>query len=172
MVCCGISHTKVIFLAESALVTLNGDYVLDPRSPSHKWQLNLSHNAKNDSTYPRTRNLPQFLFILDGLDPNTSNVQDTNHPFRDGLSPRQAIFKLFRRAGPLVSIRVGVEIGIGPPTTVVEYWNAKDAEYATKHLPYLHRSMKGMRPFILRTFDPCKLYCAVSSPAHRNLSMI
>ena len=69
----------------------------------------------------------------------------------------QALFGLFREAGPIVSIRRKVNLGLTHPTVVVEYWQKKPAMRAQGTL--LRQS--GTQPATLHFFDPCALFCAV-----------
>ena len=82
-----------------------------------------------------------------------------NHPLL--LCTAQKVFQWFRHAGPLVSVRVNVDIGFPERTCILEYWEEEDAQYARTHCHTLHSSLKGMQPFTLRTFNPATLLCSV-----------
>lgn len=130
-----------------ALATLQ-DALVPGVSPP--WRLSLTYSSELKSSLPQERLFPQFI---------KSAV--TPHPALDDANP-QTLFRIFRNAGPLVSVRVGVNVGYPQPSAVVEYWNEEHANYARKQKQSLHETTRDSPPFLLRTFDPCNLYCAVS----------
>lgn len=129
-----------------ALATLQ-DAVVPAVTPI--WRLSLSHSPDLVNVLPHWHEplFPQFI----------KNV-NTPYPLLHEASP-QTLFKVFRDAGPLVSIRVGEDVGYAQSATVIEFWDDKHANVARNKNPALQENIP---PFTLRTFNPCKLYCAVS----------
>lgn len=83
------------------------------------------------------------------------------HPTQQASA--QDIFTWFRRAGPLVSVRVNEDLGWPHPTCVLQYWQIPHAQYARLNCNTLHPALGGMPPFALRVYHPRNLYCAVGS---------
>lgn len=129
-----------------ALATLQGTAIpgLDPPA-----SLVLSHSPTLARPSPLDRLFPQFI-----------SVDKPDHPI---LSANASdIFRWFRKAGPLVSVDVRVNIGREHLASVVEYWEEGHADVARLNRRILHTDLERMPPFTLRTYDPCNLYCAVS----------
>lgn len=130
-----------------ALATLQGCEILKSSSP---WTMVLSHSPTLESAIPPSPLFPQF-------------VKHNGTPLFMGkdTSP-QAIFRWFRQAGPLVSVRTHVNVGYSSQAVVVQYWNEEHANKARMQKNALHAEMARYPAFEVRTFDPCNLYCAVS----------
>ncbi|KAI0698131.1 hypothetical protein BC835DRAFT_691327 [Cytidiella melzeri] len=135
-------HT--VFLAEMALATLQGAVVANSGPP---WTMVISHSPTLEPALPTHRIFPQFVKTYG----TAGHIGDE--------SP-QTVFRWFRRAGPLVSVRTNVNVGYPERVIVVEYWNEDDANWARMEKNALHEGMQHRPAFILRTYDPCSLYCA------------
>lgn len=131
-----------------ALVTLQGATV---PGVVPAVQLRLSHSLTYEDPYPKTRIFRQFV--------KTSTTGP--HPVLHGASV-QTLFQWFRNAGPLVSVKTGVNIGYPEPVISLEYWDGQYANRARTLKNKIHSNLENSPEFVLRTYDPCKLYCAVS----------
>ncbi|GJE93691.1 hypothetical protein PsYK624_098510 [Phanerochaete sordida] len=137
-----------------ALATLQGIPVPNT-NPRHN--LKISHSPSLVSSVPFERLYSQYV--------KTKKV--AGHPLL--LCTAQKVFHWFRHAGPLVSVRVDVDIGFPGKTCVLEYWDEEHALYARAHCRFLHSSLHGMPPFILRTFSPTSLQCSnLGAAIHEN----
>jgi hypothetical protein len=129
-----------------ALVTLQGTFIPNVEPP---FRMVLSHSPGLQSALPPLRLYNQYVKI-DGL---PASIMES--------ATCQQIFKWFRPAGPLVSVRKDVNIGYQQRATVLEYWRSEYANAARTKKNALHEDMQNMPAFTLRTFDPSNLYCAV-----------
>lgn len=138
---------NAFFKAEMALATMQETLIIKPMP---QWTMILSHSPTLASTAPSDSMLSQYL----RTDPSF---------FTSNMTP-QLLFKCFRPAGPLVSVRMNVDVGNKERTAVVQYWNERHANSARMRKNGLHKKIqRGTRPpFSLRTFDPCILHCSVS----------
>lgn len=143
-------------LAEMALATLQGALIPDILPPFH---LTLSHTSMLGSSLPNERILPQF-----------AKGTPKAHSILSSVSP-QTIFTWFRPAGPLVSVRVRVDLGFAYRTCTLEYWDENYARYARIHSRVLHPALADLKPFDLHTYDPTTLTCTVSTTPLLPLSL-
>lgn len=134
-------------LAELALATVNGTR---KTWPPLAWTIRLSHSPTLEKATPSRRLLPQYTQC------------DSDIFFKDGL-PMEIVFKWFRTAGPIVSIRKEVNLGQSPHTLVVEYWHEDHANFARMMSNALHKNLKKRPAFTLRTYDPWSIRCTVRS---------
>ncbi|EKM49815.1 uncharacterized protein PHACADRAFT_214337 [Phanerochaete carnosa HHB-10118-sp] len=123
-----------------ALATMQGVTVPNVQPP---WVLTLSHTASLDSALPRDPLCAQFI---------KAGAAGGIHGLH--LATAQQIFRWFRTAGPLVSVRTNVDVGYKHRTCVLEYWDEEDANYARLHCREFHFTLQRMEPFSLRTFAP------------------
>lgn len=131
-----------------ALATLQDTCVPGVNPPL---KISLSHSPTLASSLPQDRLLCQFVQM----------PTNPGHPVLHGASP-QNLFEIFRNAGPLVAVRVGVDVGYPQPVCTVEYWKEEHANHARQAMRTIHESTRQSPQFMLRTFNPCKLYCTVS----------
>ncbi len=131
--------------AEMALATLQGAPIPGLAAPS--LTLSLSHSPTLEEPVPEKPILPQFAKTATGK----YRVQTAN---------AQQAFTWFRHAGPLVTVRVNVDVGYSHFTCVLEFWEASHAITAAKAVKDISESIHEQ--FTLQTFDPFNLYCAVS----------
>ncbi len=128
------------------LATLHGQPIesLDP-----SWTLVLSHSptAEEDLDVVFDRPFPQYM----KMEPDSC--------LGDAFDMRSA-FRCFRTAGPLVSVRVDVDVGEPQRTIVVQYFKEEHANFARERGNALHRSLRQCK-FTLQSFDPCNLHCSV-----------
>lgn len=136
---------NILSLAEMALATLQGAVV---PGVAPRYTLKLSHSPDLTTSLPEHRLLPQYVR-------SSTKV----HSLYD-VTP-QALFRYFRKAGPIVRVRTGVDFGSGRKVCTVEYWDAGHAKYAMDHCRTMHPELQAMKPFSLRTYHPCKLHCGV-----------
>ncbi|KAF7798254.1 hypothetical protein EIP86_009471 [Pleurotus ostreatoroseus] len=87
---------------------------------SPPWHLHLSHSPLLEDSLPDNPVLPLFL-----------KCPDTERPFTV-KHDAQAVFCWFRRAGPLVSIRLNVDVGYEDSACVIQYWDKSYADFARK----------------------------------------
>lgn len=130
-----------------ALVTLQGAIVPGVTPP---FQLMLFHSSEFQEPFPKARLLSQFV---------KSTVLP--HPVLYPATP-QELFTYFRRAGPLVYLNKALNIGYPRPVIVLEYWEAKHANFARTRGRTIHEALLPYPAFTLRTFEPCTLFCGVS----------
>ena len=71
-------------------------------------------------------------------------------------------FDLFRTFGPLASLHVDADLGLGHNSIVVRYWHSTAAEAAEK-AKVLKTESKQLTGAVIQTYDPCNLYLAVSA---------
>lgn len=128
-----------------ALATLQGSAV---PGVAPRYTLKLSHSPDIATPLPEHRLLPQYVRSL----PKVHSLYE--------VTP-QALFRYFRKAGPIVRVRTGVDFGSGRKVCTVEYWDAGHAKYAMDHCRTMHPELQAMKPFSLRTYHPCKLHCGV-----------
>ncbi|KAI0698135.1 hypothetical protein BC835DRAFT_691214 [Cytidiella melzeri] len=138
-----------VFHAEMALATLQGTIVVNSGAP---WKVVLSHSPTLQPALPPDCIFPQYV---------RTNSTGTPGPIGGEESP-QTLFKWFRRAGPLVSVRKNVNMGYPQHAIVVEYWSERDASLAQSKTNALHEDMHHRPAFTLRTYDSRNLYCAAS----------
>ncbi|KAI0793062.1 hypothetical protein BC629DRAFT_343333 [Irpex lacteus] len=131
-------------LAEKALATMHETMTVKSKPV---WRMILSHSATLATPAP--------------LDPILSQYLHTDPTFFTKVKA-QEIFQLFRQAGPLVSVRLNVDIGNNVKTAIVQYWYEDHANTARIKYTTMHKKKKQRPPFSLRTFDPCGLHCSVS----------
>lgn len=136
----------LILTAEMALATLQGAIVPGVTPP---FCLALSHSPSLEECLPEDRLFHQFVKC-------TTN---TRHVLYD--SSAQDVFSWFRSAGPLVSVRVNVNVGHAYATCVLEYWEDTHAQYARTHCRMMHPALAAMDHFSLRTYNPCTIFCTV-----------
>lgn len=141
------------YVAENALATLHNVQVTHHLI---SWTLVLSHNSNFDPPCPPHETQPLFVWSFRKLP----------HPLM-GKTTEQQLFNLFRNAGPLVSVNVGVELGMSHPTAVLQFWHPEHAAFAKDIGSQLHQSLLKLDSFILRNFDPCTLHCTVSFECER-----
>lgn len=130
-------HFASLFEAEMALATLQGVPVPNVRPP---WVLMLSHSASLDSALPTEPLCAQFV---------KAGASGGIHGLH--LATTQQIFRWFRAAGPLVSVRTNLDVGYSHRTCVLEYWHAEDADFARRRCHGFHATLRKMEPFTLRT---------------------
>jgi hypothetical protein len=130
-----------------ALATLQGA-TLDVNPP---YQMTLSHLPTLPPALPVNRILPQFVKVDNGPGHIGEPVSS------------QKLFTWFRAAGPLVSVRQDVNVGYSQSAIVVEYWDEQHANFARLEKNALYEELRDRPAFVLRTYDPCNLYYAVSS---------
>lgn len=138
------NRTKCSTKAEMALATMQGALVTNHTPP---WKMVLSHSPTLASSTPSVSIFSQYLQTCPGF-------------FTPDLTT-QLLFRFFRPAGPLVRVRMNVNVGSQKCTAVVEYWNESHANTARLHQNALHNRMRSRPAFSLRTFDPCSLHCSV-----------
>ncbi|GJE92581.1 RNA recognition motif domain-containing protein [Phanerochaete sordida] len=140
-------HFSSVYHAEMALATLHGTLLPSVEPP---FVLRLSASDKEEETLPADPLLSQFVH---------SDIDD--HPLHSWTA--QELFRYFRSAGPLVSVRTNVDIGRARRVCTVEYWDERHANYARLNAQRLGRELAPLEaplpPFSLRTYDPWKLYC-------------
>lgn len=112
-----------------------------------RWTMILSHSPILASPRPPDPILSQYL----QTDPSF---------FTPTMTP-QVLFRYFRNGGPLVSVRMNVDIGNKKRVAVVEYWDEGHANTARIKKNTLHKKLRSRPAFSLRTFDPCSLRCSV-----------
>lgn len=112
-----------------------------------QWTMILSHSPTLATPRPSDSILSQYL--------------QTNSDFFTSKTTPQVLFKYFRKAGPLVSVRMNVDIGNKKRAAVVKYWNEKDANAARIKKNTLHSMLRSRPAFSLRTFDPHRLRYSV-----------
>lgn len=140
-----------------ALATMSGMQVPDVNPP---WHLVLSHSPSLVETLPKVPVLPFFL-----------RQTDNEQPFRM-KHDAQAVFCWFRRAGPLVSVRLDVDVGYEGRACVVQFWHDQHAVYARSLGLEIHPFTRTLN-FDLQVYNPWNLYCAVSvsiCPCHISLT--
>ncbi len=108
--------------------------------------MTLSHSPTLTSDTTSIPILPQYLQAEPGF-------------FKDVTA--QLLFRCFRNVGPLVSVRMNVDIGDQRRTAVVEYWKEEHANSARLLKNAMHKSLKTRPAFSLRTYDPYRLRCSV-----------
>jgi hypothetical protein len=128
-----------------ALATLQGAIVPGTNPP---FALQLSHSHLLLSTSPESPLFPQFVY-----------ADNKEHLLFSASA--QDLFKWFRSAGPLVEIRVNLDVGRQGLVCAVQYWDKGHAKYAQNNCCKLHMVLEAMSPFTLRTYDPHNLYCSV-----------
>lgn len=131
--------------AEMALATLQNIEIPGVEPP---YSLQLSHSPQIAPSVPSKPLFPQYV-----------KSKILNHPIQ--LCTPQKLFQWFRHAGPLVYVRVGVDLGFAERTCIFEYWDDVHAAYAQTHCRSLHTSLRGMKPFFLRIIVPTNLTCSV-----------
>lgn len=139
--------TCSLYAAEMALATLQ-DTEIHEVQPAYK--LKLSHSPSLLSSAPPHPLFPQYV-----------KSKTSNHPIL-ACTP-QKLFEWFRYAGPLVYLRVNVNVGFPEPTVMLEYWDEVHAAYSHKNCRLLHPMLKNMKPFALRTIVPTNILCSVRS---------
>lgn len=142
------SQCSQFMTAEMAVATMQGLILADG---GQAWTLRVSHSASLASPTPKEseRILPQF-------------VKSSTRRFL-GSQNAQAAFALFRKAGPLVSVRVNVEAVDKHPTCVVEYWNEDHARAAqNKVLMPINTNTQPNNSATLQAYSPYDLFCSVS----------
>ena len=130
-----------------ALVTMSGMQV---ESISPPWHLHLSHSSLLEDSLPEDPVLPLFLKCTHSERPFTIKHD------------AQTVFGWFRWAGPLVSVRLNVDIGYEDAACVIQYWDEAHADLAKKMVPNIHLFTPRLK-FTLHAYDPWNLYCTVSS---------
>ena len=114
------------------------------------YRMTLSHASTLSSSVPQDRLFPQYFKGSAQAHTLLATV------------PAQEVFMWFRKAGPLVSVRVNVMIG-AYSTCVIEYWEESQARYAWIHCRMMHPALSAFKPsFELHTYDPYTLSCTVS----------
>ncbi|KAI0088649.1 hypothetical protein BDY19DRAFT_178352 [Irpex rosettiformis] len=143
--------------AEMALATLRGAPISDVDPPC---TMVLSHSPTGESALPdpSSRIFPQYL----KADPEF---------FQDSKITLQLLFKWFRTAGPIVSIRTDVGVGKEEHRIVIEYWKEEHARLAHTKRNDLHKQLRKRSAFYLRTYDPYSLHCSGFGPgfSHQKL---
>ena len=134
-----------VLLAEMALATLQGLPVPGVEPP---WHLSLSHSATLESPFPEKPLCAQFVKSIQGV-----------HPLYSATA--QEIFRWFRNAGPLVFVRVNVDVGYPQKTCLMEYWKEEDAQFAMENTRILHSGLKNKPAFNLRTITLWSVLCTV-----------
>ena len=129
-----------------ALATLQGTLVTDVKPP---WKMVLSHSPTLEPSLPSQRIFSQYI-RLNGIPYNLT----------EGVTP-QRVFRWFRSAGPLVSVRTNVDVGYAQRAIVLEFWNEAHAKLARKLKNAVHADLRNILEFSLRTFDPYTLHCTV-----------
>lgn len=122
------------------------------------WTVTLSHSPTLISDTTSIPILPQYLQAEPGF-------------FKDVTA--QLLFRCFRNVGPLVSVRMNVDILVGDQrrTAVVEYWKEEHANSARLLKNTMHKSLKTRPAFSLRTYDPYRLRCSVRPSHPQSLSV-
>ena len=127
--------------AEQALATLQDFPISSP-----VFHLELSPYASDSLAIPLLP-LPQFIKC------------NPAHPFLHMNA--QELFALFRAAGPLVSLRVEVQVGYPNLVPVIHYWNIQDSRNAANILAFICAQREERMPIFLQTYNPCNLYLPV-----------
>ena len=135
-----------------ALATLFGVEVTN--SGPQPWTLILSHSPLLEPPLPKVPILPLCVRPALGGGGIGRAWEDVD---------AQMVFTWFRNAGPLLSVRMNVDLGYEAPSCVLEYWKEEHAQMARQFGRDIHTGAQSMTDFILRVFDPWNLYCAVSS---------
>lgn len=135
--------------AEMALATLQG---VDVPNVSPPFRLALSHTAELDQTDPQDTLYSQFVKLRDPNKP---------HVLQDATA--QEVFRWFRNAGPLASVKVEQDVGYPQKTCVIRYYKEEHARFAQSKCNLIHSVMKITEVFTLRTFMPNHLIIFVSS---------
>ncbi|EKM49851.1 uncharacterized protein PHACADRAFT_214367 [Phanerochaete carnosa HHB-10118-sp] len=69
-----------------------------------------------------------------------------------------SLFSIFRRAGPLVSLRLDVDIGRDAPVCVVRYWSLDHADAAAPGVTAALRERFQLSGIVsLKSYDPCTI---------------
>ncbi|KAI0811186.1 hypothetical protein BC629DRAFT_1037396 [Irpex lacteus] len=144
----GIRFSSIHY-AEMALATLHGHLV---KTAYPIWILMLSHSptAEEDSDMVFDRPFPQYM----KMEPDSC--------LGDAFDMRSA-FRCLRTAGPLVSVRVDVDVGEQQRTIVVQYFKEEHANFARQMGNALHKRLRQCK-FTLQSFDPCSLHCSGFGP--------
>jgi hypothetical protein len=108
-------------------------------------------------SYPMKHPLPQFLKF--------SNETQT---FNKSLS---GLFEIFRRIGPIVSVRKNVDVGYGAPCIVVQYVFESCANSAKAFWQQEARE-QGLPNARLQTINFRNLYCTVSNLFVQNVMCV
>lgn len=137
--------------AEMALATLQGEYVPD-LVPS--WKLSLSPSTTLEYPIPPSSGRDRPFYVQSVTNPQSP------HELAQ-LSP-QEVFKLFRCAGPLLSVRSGSVPGFLNPICVLDYWSKDHAKYARDNCQTLHFALAALMPFTLVSYTPVVINILVS----------
>ncbi|KAI0088663.1 hypothetical protein BDY19DRAFT_179441 [Irpex rosettiformis] len=133
-----------LFQAEMALATIQGAYAAQLRPP---WALVLSHSPTLEKPSPSPRLFPQYLKFEE-------------NSFLDGTVTMDQLFRWFRVAGPLASVKMDVYVGNSQRTATVEYFREEHANFARMTTNGLHRKLRNRAKFSLRTYNPYSLRCS------------
>lgn len=137
--------------AEMALATLQGEYVPD-LVPS--WKLSLSPSPTLEYQIPSSSRRDRPFYVQSITNPQSPHELAQRSP--------QEIFKLFRSAGPLLSVRSGSVPGFLNPICVLDYWSKDHAKYARDNCQTLHFALVDLMPFTLVSYTPVVINILVS----------
>lgn len=137
--------------AEMALATLQGEYVPD-LVPS--WKLLLSPSLALEDPIPLSSGRDRPLYV--------QSIKNPQSPHELAERSPQEVFKLFRSAGPLLSVRSGSVPGFLNPMCVLDYWSKDHVKHARHICQTLHFELADLTPFILVSYTPVVINISVS----------
>lgn len=145
------TRRRLLCAAELALAMLQGCPVkgLPETAQSHCLQLSHISSSVQSDDQSRSQCFPQYVKGLQ------SNILRNMRA--------ETVFTIFRRAGPIVSIRFDVNIGSDALVCSVQYFTAKDAHLAkTLAVESILEKVRAAKQSIsLQTYDPCTLIYTV-----------
>lgn len=134
--------------AEMALATLQGVQIPGAFPPL---RLVLSHTAGREQFGSQSTLYPQFI-----------KFSDANKPHILRNTSAQEVFRWFRNAGPLASVKVAEDVGDSQKTCILQYYKEEHARFAQSKCNLIHSALKSTGEFSLRTFIPNCLIISVS----------
>lgn len=146
---CSMYNQLKVAPAEMALATLQGVQIPGAFPPL---RLVLSHTGDPEQPDSQSTLYPQFIEF---------NGANKPHIFRDASA--QDVFRWFRNAGPLASVKVTEDVGGSQKTCILQYYKEEHARFAQSKCNLVHSALKSTGGFLLRTFIPNHLIISVSS---------
>ncbi|KAI0088645.1 hypothetical protein BDY19DRAFT_178260 [Irpex rosettiformis] len=144
---------KSIFHAEMALaivpwVTMSGGC-----------RVKLSHSPTMENPVPPRCPFPQYVLC------------ESEEIFLNKNIDLEVIFRWFRTAGPLISVRIISDIGPYGRAVQLLYWTEEHANLARLKANSLHKKLQSRPTFSLRTYDPFSIRCTGFGPefTHKDL---
>lgn len=145
---CSMYNQLKVAPAEMALATLQGVQIPGAFPPL---RLVLSHTADPEQMGSQSTLYPQFI-----------KFSDANKPHILRNTSAQEVFRWFRNAGPLASVKVAEDVGNSQKTCILQYYKEEHARFAQSKCNLIHSALKSTGEFSLRTFIPNCLIISVS----------